>query len=160
MLHNRLLGGGSDGGDLEMLEVLAGDAQFPKAIPHRFDAVRAGQDQPVVGLEVLQGVVERQECAGLTNFNKGNLDHTCAQAAKTGRKAARLMTSASDKNTGACERIFFVGLHRQVSGLVSGNAISGCAGNLPLTSLFVAGETGAPRPSTGYWQPATGFPET
>ena len=38
-----------------------GDAEFAKTLPHRFDAVGAGENEPVVGLEILQSLVERLE---------------------------------------------------------------------------------------------------
>ena len=53
MLHDRLLGRRPDGGDLEMLQLPPRDAKSPDALPHSFHAVGAGENEPVVALDVL-----------------------------------------------------------------------------------------------------------
>jgi hypothetical protein len=60
----------------------------------------------------------------LTDLNEWDFDYRCAQATEAGGKAAGLVPGASDKNPGAGEGAFFVGLHgsgvrSQVSGVRS-----------------------------------------
>src|ERR1019366_1717581 len=120
MLHDRLLGGRPDGGDLEMLEILASDAKFPNALPHRFDTVCAGENEPVVALDIFQGIVERPVRLRLSDLNERDFDYSCAQAAQAGGKAAGLMAGASDYNTSSGEGTVFVGLaHAWLLALIS-----------------------------------------
>jgi hypothetical protein len=96
MLHNRLLGSRPDGGDLEMLEILASDAKFPDALPHGFDTIGAGENEPVVIPDIFQGIVEGPIRLRLADLNERDFDYSCAQAAQAGGQAAGLMAGASD----------------------------------------------------------------
>ncbi len=110
MLHDRLFGGRSDGGDLKMLEITARDAKFSDALPHRFDAIRAGQNKPVVALDIFQSAVERLVRLRPADLNERDFNDSRAQAAQAGGKAAGLVPRASDQNPSSGERMFFVGL--------------------------------------------------
>ena len=109
MLHNRLFGRRPDRGDLEMLEIPPRNAKFPDAFPHRFDAIGAGEYDPVVSLYIFQGIVEWPVRLRLANLDERDFDYRCAQAAQAGGKAASLMAGAPDKNPGSGEGMFFVG---------------------------------------------------
>ena len=103
------------------LRFLARDAKFPDALPHRFDAVGAGENEPVIVPDIFQGIVEGPVRLRLADLNERDFDYSCAQAAQAGGKAASLVPGASDKNPGSGEGTAFVGLHgsavrSQVSG--------------------------------------------
>ncbi len=121
MLHDCLLGCRADRSDLEILERPAREAKFPEALPHRFDAIGAGQNEPVVAPDIFQSIIEWPVRLRLADLNEGDFDYRCAQAAQAGGKAAGLVPGASDKNPGAGEGMVFVGLHGSgVSFQVSG----------------------------------------
>ena len=120
MLHDRLLGGRPDGSDLEMLEIPARDAKFSDALPHRFDAIGAGENEPIVIADIFQSIVEWPVRLRLANLNERDFDYRCAQTAQAGGKAASLVASASDENPGSDEGVFFVRLaHRGSSRLLA-----------------------------------------
>src|SRR5216684_1836535 len=103
MLHNCLLGCRPDRSNLEMRESPARNAKSPDALPHRFDAVGAGQNKPVVTPNIFQSIVERPVRLRLADLNEGDLDDGSAQTAQARGKAAGLVMGTSDKNPGAGE---------------------------------------------------------
>ncbi len=111
VLDDGAFGGGTDGCDLEMFQASARDAKLAEALPHGFDAVDAGENEPVVSFEIAQGVVEEREGLRLADFDEWNFDDTGAQAAQAGGEAAGLMAGASDENAGSGEGVGFVGAH-------------------------------------------------
>src|ERR1039457_5443929 len=94
MLHDRFLSGGPDGSDLEMLQSTARDAKFPDALPHGFDAIGAGENQPVVALDTFQSIVEGPVRLRLADLNEGNFGHRCTQAAQAYGKGGRPVAGA------------------------------------------------------------------
>src|SRR5579859_6919958 len=78
---------------------------FFVAIPHRFNSVHAGQDQPVVASEILQGGIEGLERARLVDFDKRNFKHIRAEGAQLRGEASGLMPSATYEDADSAERL-------------------------------------------------------
>ena len=65
------LGGRPDGGDLQVRQALLREPQLPKAFPHGFNTIHAGEDQPVVGREIFGAVSSGRKERGLRISMKG-----------------------------------------------------------------------------------------
>jgi len=78
--------------------------QFLEAVPNGFDSVDAGENEPVVMVEIAQSGIERPIRLWFTNLNKGNLDDAGAELAQAGGKRTRLMAGAANENAKAGER--------------------------------------------------------
>ena len=60
------------------------------------DAVRAGEHQPIVGIELQQRVHQVLAAGGRFEFDRGNLQHLGAVLPQPARKLARLLAGAGD----------------------------------------------------------------
>src|SRR4029077_4776856 len=95
----------TDGGNFQMPERLLVEAELPQPLPHGFHAVHAGQDEPVVRLEMLEGGVEWSEGPRFANLNKWDFQDVSSQFAEFGRKRSRLVTRPTDQDTNALKRL-------------------------------------------------------
>jgi hypothetical protein len=96
VFHNRCLGRGPNSRYLKALQQTARDAQFAKSMPHGLYAVYAGENEPVVRLNIFKSVVEVLVRPGRSNLDKRNFNDRGSQAPQVRRKAACLMTGAAD----------------------------------------------------------------
>src|SRR5437870_13526187 len=98
------------------------ETKLPPPLPHRFDAVDTGEDQPVVSLQILQRIVERLKRLRLANLNERDLDDARAQTTKARGQTTSLVASATHKNSRAGQGMDFVRRAHEGRSQVSGNA--------------------------------------
>ena len=66
-------GCGPDSCDLQMFQLSLRQAKFIQPLPKGFNSIHAGQDQPIVFVQILESSVQRFVRAGLADFDEGNL---------------------------------------------------------------------------------------
>jgi len=91
----------ADGGDFEVMQALFGEMKFFQSIPDGIDSVHAGEDEPVVGGQILEGGIQRPVRARLADFYEGNLQDIGAEFPQARRQCARLVPRPADQNAKA-----------------------------------------------------------
>ena len=93
------------GSDPQVCKTGRSDALSGYAPKHGFDAIHAGEDQPVIADEILQGGVERFVRGWLSDLDEGNLDDVAAQFAQCQGQPACLLLRARDEYSAAHKRL-------------------------------------------------------
>jgi len=103
VLLNGFFCGWADRGYVQVEQLCLAQAKFYYSLPHRFHAIHAGEDEPVIVTKILQSAIKGSVRTGRANFDKGDFNHLGTLLTQPGGESAGLMTSASDENAETCQ---------------------------------------------------------
>ena len=96
MLFDGVFGGRADRGNFQVAQVISVEPKIPQPPPESFDSVDAGEDEPIIGGEILKCSVQLSVRARFAYFDERDFEHLRAEITQAGGESAGLVPSTTD----------------------------------------------------------------